>query len=349
MFRFAQPGWFLLLPLLAAAAYMIYRPRVNKALRFPGAATIMTGGTSWRALAGFILPALFLIALAGLIAALARPQQVQSLTTDTTHAIAIQMAIDISRSMEALDMSTQSAGGRFIPKSRLDAVKEVFTDFVGKRPDDLIGLVTFAGYATTLAPLTSDHEALSHVIADLTSMEHMRRQYGAIMSQEEVLTAIGDGLATACARIQNAQPKSKVVVLLTDGVSNTGLIDPREAMHAAEQMGIKVYTIGVGTQGEATIPVRTRSGNYVLSRQYMELDEPLLREIANRTGGEYFNVRDPQGLKHAIDRIDEMERTEIERKSYHDITELFPRILLPSLFLACMTLLLNKFLTRRFL
>jgi Ca-activated chloride channel family protein len=349
VFRFAHPSWFLLLPLLLAAAYMIYRPRISQALRFPAAANMMPRRRSWRAVVGMLLPVFFLIGTAGLITALARPQHVLTQSREKTDAVAIQMAVDISGSMEALDMSTQTATGKFLPKSRLDAVKEVFSAFIGKRPDDLIGLVSFGGYPSTLAPLTADHEALLHVVNELETVQELRDRRGAIMNQEEVLTAIGDGLATACARIREAQPTSKVVVLLTDGVSNTGLIDPTDAAAAAAELDIKVYTIGVGTQGEVVLPVPTGDGRYVRRRVFMELDEPLLRSIADQTGGEYFNVRDPKGLEKALERIDELERTEVERNIYHHFDELFPFVLLPSLFLVCAVLLANKGVTRRFL
>ncbi|MBM4142692.1 MAG: VWA domain-containing protein [Lentisphaerae bacterium] len=346
MFRFANPVFFALFAPLALAAWFVFRRRRSSGLLFAPVHRLAGAGGTWRARAAAVLPACFLAGLALAVIALARPQTLLSRSPRTADAIAVEMVVDVSGSMEALDMSDGAGGGgRF--RTRLDAVKETFAEFVRARPDDLIGLVTFGGFAATRAPLTADHEALLHV---LEGVEIPSRQYDdarRILNQEELLTAVGDALATACARLEHAATASRIIVLLSDGESNTGLIEPAAAVRMAEKMGVRVYTIGVGTTGQAPFLGRDAFGRQVVYRAFVTLDEELLRDVAKKTGGRYFNVRDPNGLQTALGEIDRLEKTRIERELYERYNELFPRFLVPAAALAALGAALNVGVARR--
>jgi Ca-activated chloride channel family protein len=329
MFRFAHPAFFLLLVPLAAAVGFVYRRRPRQGLLFSALARVPATGPSWRALAANALPALWLAGLALAIAALARPQTVLSTSRRSADAIAIEMVVDLSGSMEALDLSVNSAAGTRW-QTRLDVVKDTFAEFIRRRPGDLIGLVTFGGYASTRAPLTSDHEALLHVLKGVEIPKATQGADGQIANQEELLTAIGDGLATACARVERAEPKSRIAVLLSDGESNTGVVKPDEAIKVASKLGVKVYTIGVGTTGRAPFRGRDLFGQESIGYAHVTLDEALLRRIAQSTGGRYFNVRDPKGLELAMADIDKLETTRIEKTEYNQYNELYLRCLAPA-------------------
>jgi len=346
MFRFAHPLAFLLLVPAAVAAWFVYRRRVSSGILFAPVHRLAGAARTWRARAATVLPLLFLAGLVLAVFALARPQTVLSRSRRSADAIAIEMVVDVSGSMKALDLSPRLAAG-IRPTTRLDVVKKTFADFVSGRPDDLIGLVTFGGYASTRAPLTMDHRALQHV---LEGVEIPGRRYGdsgQIVNKEELLTAIGDALATACARLEHAETVSRIAVLLSDGESNTGIIEPAEAVKMAKQMDIKVYTIGVGTTGVAPFIGRDLLGRETIVRSRVRLDEALLRDIAGQTGGRYFNVRDPKGLEAALEEIDELEKTEIEQEVYERYNELFPWYLIPAVALTLLGAGLNMAVSRR--
>lgn len=342
MFRFADPYAFFLLIPAAMAAWRVYRRRVRAGILFAPALRLSGGQNTWRTRASRILPALFLAGVVLAIAALARPQTVLSKVRRSVDVIAIMMAVDISGSMEALDLSTDTNS-----RTRLDAVKETFAEFIEQRPDDLAGLVTFGGYASTRAPLTTDHNALLHILGGVEIPRPRQGNDGATINQEELLTAIGDGLATALARLKDVDVKSRIVVLLSDGESNTGIIKPEEAARAAKELGIKVYTIGVGTQGRAPFRTKNIFGQDAIQYAYVTLDEKLLRRIADTTGGRYFNVRNPKGLEEAMAEIDELEKTEVEREEYFQYRELFPWLLAASLAMVLLGTGLNMILAGR--
>jgi Ca-activated chloride channel homolog len=348
MFQFSQPFYFfLLIPVIAAAAW-VYRRRVRTGLLFAPAAYVPRGGFAWRARLAGLLPALYLAALVLIVCALARPRTFSSPLPRPSDVIAIQMVVDVSGSMEALDLSERMATGTRT-RTRLDVVKETFAAFLEQRPDDLIGLITFGGYAVTRAPLTTDRDALRHVLAGVEIPKRSVDRDGTVVNQEELLTAIGDALATACARLADAEPKSKIIVLLSDGESNTGVIEPDTAIAAARRMGIKVYTIGIGTTGRAPFRVRDVFGRETTRLADVVLDEALLRRIASETGGVYFNVRDPRGLAKALAEIDALETTEIARDTYRHYDELFPRLLGPAALLLALGAGLNMAVARRIL
>lgn len=254
------------------------------------------------------LPAVLLaLATLALAVALAGPRTGDATSRIEREGIAIAMVVDRSGSMQARDFVRGDAG-----ISRLDVVKDVFRSFVsgegksGGRPDDLIGLVSFARYADGLCPLTLDHGNLLAILADVE-----------IVSEEgEDGTAIGEGLALAVERLRGLEVSSKVAMLLTDGVNNAGDIDPIHAAVLAAQHGIKVYAIGAGSSGLAPVPVRMPGGRVVLRRAYVEIDEETLRAIASRTGGRYFHAADADALVEVIEEIDQLERSEVIETRY---------------------------------
>jgi len=328
MFRFADPMYFLLLFPVVMVVRHIRACRAAADILFAPFARLDRGRHTWRMRAARILPACFVSALLLIVAAMARPQSGFTKELRKMQAIAIEMTVDVSGSMESLDLSTASPTG-ITYRTRLDVVKEIFADFVAERPDDLIGLITFGGYATTLAPLTTDHAALLHVLDDVDIPTHAPAE-GYVVDKEELLTALGDALATACARLENARPESKIVVLLTDGVSNTGLIEPDAAKLVARRMGVRVYTIGVGSTGRASFPAGAAAGTVGFRAADLAPDENLLRRIADVTGGRYFNVKDRHGLISALKSINELEKTEVESTVYSRHKDLYALFLLPA-------------------
>ena len=256
-----------------------------------------------------------LIVLALLITALARPQTVDvSTRTKTTRGIDIVMAIDVSASMLAKDLKP----------NRLEALKEVAAEFIQGRPNDRIGLVEYAGESYTKTPITSDKSIVLRSLKDI--------KYNTII---EGGTAIGMGLATAVNRIKESKAKSKVIILLTDGVNNTGFIDPNTASELAVEFGIKVYTIGLGTNGMALSPVAlSRDGQFQYARVQVEIDEELLKEIAKVTGGQYFRATDNRKLKEIYEEIDKLEKTDVEEFKFYNYDEKYrPLVILAGLFL----------------
>ncbi|MEP0263261.1 VWA domain-containing protein [Dokdonia sp.] len=256
-----------------------------------------------------------LLALAALITAMARPQTTDvSTKTKSTRGIDIIIAIDVSASMLAKDLRP----------NRLEALKLVAADFIKGRPSDRIGLVEYAGESYTKTPITSDKSIV------LTSLNSIR--YNNII---EGGTAIGMGLSTSVNRLKDSKALSKVIILMTDGVNNAGFIDPKIASELALEFGIKTYTIGVGTNGTALSPVaRNNNGNFVYDNVPVEIDEDLLKEIAEVTGGKYFRATNNKKLKEIYDEIDKLEKTEVEEFKYTNYEEKYrPLILLASILL----------------
>ncbi|MFC1499129.1 VWA domain-containing protein [Verrucomicrobiota bacterium] len=346
MFRFSNPYYFFLIIPLGIAAWFVYRRKTQAGLLFAPASRIPVGKGTWRIYTANVLPSMFLAGLSLLVVALARPQTIFSKSRRFADVIAIEMVVDVSGSMNALDFSTKTRTDTKF-RSRLDVVKDTFAEFVEKRTDDMIGIITFGGYATTRAPLTSDYNALLHVLNGIKVPEPVYDKSGRVLNQEELLTAIGDALATACARLEHTEPKSKIIVLLSDGESNTGIIKPEQAINAAEKLGIKVYTIGVGSTGRAPFWGKDFFGRKDIYYSNVSLDEELLKEIANKTNGRYFNVRNPQGLEDAMEEIDKLEKTRIEREEYHQYNELFTFFLWPGLALTILGICLNMMIVRR--
>lgn len=345
--HFAAPWAFaLLLPVAFAAWRMFRRPRRRAALPFAPAASV-PWTTSWRVAAARCVPWMATLGAAFLVVAAARPQRVFSRDRKTSDAIAIAMVVDVSDSMHGLDLTE---GDPLAPdaKDRLDVVKERFAEFIAKRPDDLIALVAFGGYATTRSPLTADHDALLQILKATTIPGEGSDGADGQLAQDELMTAIGDGLTTACARLKDAEPKTRIIVLLSDGVSNTGVFTPDFAADVAKGLGIKVYTIGVGTKNGKT-PFRGRDmfGRPAVVYGRTEFDEEGLMSIAAKTGGKYFNVRDNDGFKAAMDDIDKLEKTEVSRYVYRRYDERYAPFLVSGAALASLAAILGVFAMRR--
>ncbi|MCM4166671.1 hypothetical protein KCTC52924_01518 [Arenibacter antarcticus] len=268
-----------------------------------------------------LLFVLRLVALAAIIIAMARPQTEEiSTRTKTTQGIDIVMSIDVSSSMLAKDLKP----------NRLVALKKVVAEFIDERPNDRIGLVVYAGESYTKTPITSDKSIVKNALSDIT--------YG----QLDDGTAIGMGLATAVNRLKDSKSLSKVIILLTDGVNNSGFIEPQTAANLAVEFGIKTYTIGIGTNGNALSPVSYNAdGSFRYAMQTVEIDEPLLKSIAETTGGKYFRATDNKKLEAIYQEINKLEKTEIEEFKYYKYEEKFR----PWVYLAGV-LLLIEWLTR---
>lgn len=270
---------------------------------------------SWLPKFRHLLFVLRMLALALLITALARPRTSdESTKTKTTRGIDIVMAIDVSASMLAKDL---------LP-NRLEALKKVASEFIKGRPNDRIGLVEYAGESYTRTPITSDKTIV------LRSLKEIK--YNTII---EGGTAIGTGLATAVNRIKDSKATSKVIILLTDGVNNSGFIDPKIASELALEYGIKVYTIGLGTNGMALSPVAILpNGDFQYQRVQVEIDEDLLKEIADVTGGKYFRATNNKKLAEIYNEINKLEKTDIEEIKFTTYQEKFrPLVILAGLFL----------------
>ena len=272
-----------------------------------------------------------LLALGFIIIALARPRNTQkSSYTDNTSGIDIVIATDVSGSMLATD---------FKP-NRLEAIKEVAHTFIQKRVNDRIGLVVYAGESYTRTPVTSDKAML------LNSLKEV--QYNGMVLQDG--TAIGIGLATAINRLKDSKTKSKIIILLTDGVNNVGSLDPISAAEIAKEYGIKVYTVGVGTNGMANFPVaKDTNGNIVFQPQKVEIDEKLMQEIATTTNGKYFRATDNKKLEAIYDEIDRLEKSKITENRFMMFDEQFRPWLLIGLFLLALEMILSRTLFKSFI
>ncbi|HCY97683.1 MAG TPA: aerotolerance regulator BatA [Polaribacter sp.] len=303
-FEFYNPEflWMLLaIPIVAVWQFFV-RKKDAALLTMPSIKGFKT--TSFVSKLKPLLALLRLFALAAVIIALARPRNVSvSKKTKTNRGIDIIMAIDVSASMLARDLKP----------NRLEALKKVAIDFVDRRPNDRIGIVVYAGESFTQTPITSDKNIVKKTISEL--------KWG----QLDGGTAIGMGLGSGVNRLKESSAKSKVIILLTDGVNNAGNIDPRTATELAKELKIKVYTIGIGTNGTADFPWSKdpRTGKLNFRKQQVEIDEKLLQEIAQETEGKYFRATDNQSLKEIYDEIDALEKTKIEEFKYYNYQEKF--------------------------
>lgn len=342
--NFAWPLSFLLVLPLGIAAWRMLRRGRRAGIKFAPVVRLPAKTAGWRARVANFAPWIFLAGAALLVVAAARPRQPLTRGNRSVDAIAIAMTVDVSGSMEALDLTPK--GENY--KTRLDVVKDMFRKFIEARPDDLIGLVTFGGYASSRAPLTADHETLLHVLRGVEVPSVSYDANGKPVDPDETMTAVGDGLATALARLKDAEPKSKIVILLSDGVSNTGVVEPDAAASAAEKLGIRVYTIGVGTHSRRT-PFRARDmfGRTSIAYADMSFDESQLKSIAEKTHARYFGVRDADGLKLALEEIDSLEKTTLDRTVYQRWNEFFAPFLLAGTILVLLAVSLQMAASRR--
>ncbi|MCB1229505.1 MAG: VWA domain-containing protein [Verrucomicrobiae bacterium] len=313
-FQFAHPELLFLLLLLPAVALLKGKVGGVASLRFPSVAAAREAGGKPRGRAGGWLAALRLLALAALIVALARPQLGRGTTEVEASGIDILLAIDVSGSMEALDFELN--GDR---ANRLEVVKQVVKQFVDERPNDRIGIVAFAGRPYLVSPLTLDHEWL------------VKRLESVKIGQVEDGTAIGSAIVSASNHLKDQDSKSRIVVLLTDGMNNAGAANPTTAAEAAKAIGIKIYTVGAGTRGQAPMPVKDQFGRSRLRMVEVDIDEKTLKEVADETGGQYFRATDTASLEQIYAAINQLETTKRKLKKYEDVDELFLYALLPGL------------------
>lgn len=282
--------------------------------------------SSWRTVFRHTPFVLRLLAMASLVIALARPQTRNDEQIITGQGIDIILCMDVSGSMLAQD---------FLP-NRLEAMKQVAVDFVDKRPTDRIGLVIFAGESFTVCPLTTDRDMLKSQI---------------LAAQSSFLadgTAIGDGLGTSVERLKTSKAKSKIVILLTDGEDQGGLLDPLAAKEIAKSQGVKVYTIGMGTEGYAPAPKQNETGQVTMQQQKVNIDEGLLRQIAAETGGLYFRARDNNSLQNIYTEIDKLEKTKVDITALKRYTEQFLPFAIAAAFLIFLELLLRYTIFKKF-
>ncbi|MBP9900620.1 MAG: VWA domain-containing protein [Verrucomicrobiota bacterium] len=330
MIRFLNPEilWLLaLLPLIA-----LWRGRKGRvaAVEYSNVEIARTVARETRSRPARWTTMLRLLVATLLILGLARPQYGQGRSEVQASGVDLMLAVDVSGSMEALDFTLDGQ-----PANRLECVKSVVSKFIEARPNDRIGLVAFAGAPYLVSPLSLDHQWLQQ------NLDRVR--IGLI----EDGTAIGSALATSVNRLRDQPSKSKIVVLLTDGLNNAGKVAPQTAAEAAKAMGVKVYTIGAGAQGEAPVPVKDQFGNQRIVMAKVDVDEAALKKIADETGGKFFRATDTDSLKKIYAEIDRMEKTTHAVKKFSKYHELFALAVVPGLMLLGLTLGLEQTRFRR--
>lgn len=315
-----------LLPLLPVLYWWYWKSLSQKRLtmQMPGIESFQ-GKKSWRSILRGMLPIFRILALGALVFALARPQKTLKEENIEAEGIDIFLVMDLSSSMLSRDFKPD----------RLEVSKRVATDFVEKRPHDRVGLAVFAGESFTQCPLTTDHRIVKEFLAGL--------QCGYLADG----TAIGMGLSSAVNRIKDSPSKSKIVILLTDGVNNSGYIQPMTAAEIAKEFAVKVYTIGVGSAGMAQSPVRKRrDGSFIFDYTKVEIDEALLRSIAKETGGNYFRAKNEAELERIYAQIDALEKTKIDVTVIKRHTEVFHPFALTALLLILLEVILGQTILR---
>ena len=319
----ANPEWLwllLLLPLLVGLhAWRYYRNR-KPSLLFSDTSKLSDLPGNWRRYGIWVAPACTWLAFALIVLAMARPQLKNTTVERNAEGIDIVMVLDISTSMRAEDLKP----------NRFEAARNVAVSFIDKRVSDRIGLVVFARKSFTVVPPTLDYRLLKQLLNDVE------------MGIVEDGTAIGMGIATAVNRLKESRAKSKVIILLTDGQNNSGEIDPVTAADLAVTYGIKIYTIGAGSRGTAPYPVQDPIFGKRYQNVKVDIDEEMLQQIASMTQGAYFRATDTERLQEIYDRIDQLEKTEIEELIYTDYQDLYLRFLLPAFLLILLGLLSEK-------
>lgn len=322
---FKDPWILLFIPLVIGLLLFIQRRRRSASIRFASKQLVSGLPVSWKikfrhvpGMLRYVVPALFLIALAG-------PRSVLKETVHESEGIDIVLAIDSSGSMAAEDFAI--GGARY---NRLDIVKNVVEEFIAHRSGDKIGLVAFAALAYTVCPLTTDYAWLT------TNLERIR--LGLITDG----TAIGSAISSSLNRLKSSKAKSRVIILLTDGINNAGEIVPMTAARAARALGIKIYAIGAGTKGFAPFPVRDFAGRKAYQQVRIDIDEKMLQDISRITGGTYFRATDTESLRKIYGEIDALEKTKIKEVGYFEYDELFDKVLLAASVILAAELILSN-------
>jgi Ca-activated chloride channel homolog len=320
---FAYPWVFALLALLPLMVFWYLRKDLNRQATLKiSSAKYLKNASTFKTSLVHVLFILRVLTTAALILALARPQIRNRQEQISGEGLDIMLCIDVSGSMMSEDFSP----------NRMEAAKQEAINFVNHRPTDRIGLVIFSGESFPLCPLTTDHAA---VVAQINGIRSGQLMDG---------TAIGSGLATGVEHLKSSQSKSKIIILMTDGVNNMGLIDPETAKEIAKALNVKVYTIGIGTNGYASMP----NGNGQRTQEKVSIDEKLLKEIADATGGQYFRATDNASLDEIYKNIDQLEKSKVEITTYEQISEVFVPFALAALALLVLEILLRYTFLRKF-
>lgn len=330
-FRFAYPLVLLLLAIIPVLAILTHQLRALSrpaTLRYADV-SLTAGRLPWRVQFRPILKLLRWGGLGLLIVALARPQSAETRQIIRGEGVDIVLSLDISGSMASLD---------FQPDNRLVAAKAVINEFVAERIYDRVGLVVFANEAFAQSPLTIDHDVLARLLQNVD----LAPELGLIDG-----TAIGMGIATAANMLRSSDTESKVVILLTDGVNNSGAIDPFTAAQAADALDIKVYAIGMGKLGQVPFPSTNLFGEQVVTYQESIIDEETLRQIADETGGRYYRATDTAGLRAIYDEINELEKSDVEIETFSRYDELVAWVLVPAIALLALEMFLRQTLFRK--
>jgi Ca-activated chloride channel family protein len=330
MIRFLQPDWFWALTLLPLVILWRGRRGPVAAVEYSDVSLARDIARRTRSRIGGIVWLLPIVAAACMIVGLARPQRTQSETTVTANGIDIVLALDISGSMQALDFKVDNSR-----VNRIAVVKSVVSKFIDERPNDRIGLIAFAGAPYLVSPLTLDHDWLQQ------NLERIN------VGVSDDGTAIGSAIAAAVNHLRATTTKSKVVILLTDGVNNTGKIPPLAAAEAARTLGVKVYTIGVGVRGKAPIPIRDEAGKTHVVMAYVDVDEATLQTVANDTGGQFYRATDTDSLQKIYEQINRYETSAQSVEKFEQVEELYRWALFPSLALLGIWVLLQHTRYRR--
>lgn len=353
--HFESPFWFFGLLALLPLLIRLFRRRRESAVVFSSLELLSDVKPSIRERFRPLVPWFRVIGLACIVIALARPQEGLSGFRVRTEGIAIQICLDRSTSMSAEDFTLD---GKQV--SRLRAVKEVIRKFVvgdedaglAGRPDDQLGLIAFGGYAEVRCPATLDHEVFEDILGRVNLPDPARHADGSVIQAayqiyiEEGATAIGDALATAVDQLKQSEAKSKVIILLSDGEHNRGVLSPEQATQIAQEFGVRVYSIGVGSTGQHFVRLVDRFGTMQYQPMPLKLDEKMLTRIADETGGRYFHAEDTAGLLDVYREINELEKTSTEGTKYREYRELCQPWLLAGLLLIGLEVLLNATLFR---
>lgn len=328
-FKFANPEYLWAIPIIAVIMLLWWffnRKKEYVSIKMSSLQAFKSKN-SFRGKLKLLLPIFRLLGLTALIIAIARPQTTDSEEKVKTHGIDIVLALDVSASMLAKD---------FKP-NRLEAAKKVASDFIDARPNDRIGLVIFSGESFTQVPVTTDHLIVKKQLNKI--------KYG-FLSQG---TAIGMGIATGVNRLKDSKAKSKIIVLMTDGENNAGIIDPMLATETANSFDVKIYTIGIGSKGQALMPVEMKpNGQFQYGYQKTNIDEKLLKEVAKVTSGKYFRATSNSSLKEIYDEIDKLEKTEIITSQTIRKTEKFYPFAFFALFILMLEMFFRYFVVRSF-
>src|SRR5271155_3687870 len=315
MIRFLQPEWLWLLALLPLVLLLRGRRGPVAAIEFSDVGLAREVARSGRSRVGGWMWLFPLLAGAFMILGLARPQRAHSRTEVTANGIDIVLGLDVSGSMQALDFLVDDRR-----VNRIEVVKSVVSKFIEERPNDRIGLIAFAAAPYLVSPLTLDHDWLQ---------QNLERVSTAAANDDG--TAIGSAIAASVNRLRTTNAKSKIVVLLTDGMNNTGKISPIAAAEAAKAMGVKIYTVGVGVRGKAPIPVRDDAGHVHVIMATVDVDEKALQAVADETGGRFYRATDTDSLRKIYEQINQFERSAQTVQKFEYYEELYSRALIPAL------------------